>query len=373
MIHTALVVDDSRTARFMLAKILQRLGVVTATANSAEEALDYLAGQVPDAIFIDHVMPGIDGLHATRQIKGDPRFENVPIVIFTAKEGDEYIAQAKAHGAYSVLTKPPTDDFVQELLDELAAYTATTVATELEAQPTTNEVAAAPGLAEDEVERVARRVVDDAFGAPLEARLKALVDARIAALHEELEAQHGSDVARFDDLAAQAREAFDRDGIARSHAERNDALLEATVGRVEALQSAIDRTGQVVADHGEKVEALAADAAGLGERVDGVAALGPRIDDLDTHRADMAERTDKLVEEYVERSSRRYAKAVAIHVRKDAATVANKLVEKHVAALRDDLIQAQVDAGRKSVPLLPTLLAVTALAAAAVALFLTLG
>ena len=123
----------------------------------------------------------------------------------------------------------------------------------------------------------------------------------------------------------------------------------------------------------QKVGGLAADVTGLGERVDGVAALGPRVDDLDAHRADMIDRTDKLVEAYVERSSRRYAKAVAIHVRKDAATLANKLVEKHVAALRDDLVQAQTDAGRKSIPLLPTLLAVIALTAAAVALFLALG
>lgn len=373
MIHNALVVDDSRTARFMLAKILQRLGVVTATANSAEEALDYLAGQVPDAIFIDHVMPGIDGLHATRQIKGDPRFDNVPIVIFTAKEGDEYIAQAKAHGAYSVLTKPPTDDFVQELLDELAEFTASSSAPELEEQPTPAEITAVTGLAEDDIQRVARQVVDDAFGAPLEARLEALVDARIAALRGELDTQRDSDADRFDQLAAQAREAFDREGAAKGHAERNDALLEATVGRVEALQSTIDRAGQVVAEHGEKVGGLAADVTGLGERVDGVAALGPRVDDLDAHRADMIDRTDKLVEAYVERSSRRYAKAVAIHVRKDAATLANKLVEKHVAALRDDLVQAQTDAGRKSIPLLPTLLAVIALTAAAVALFLALG
>jgi CheY-like chemotaxis protein len=372
MIHNALVVDDSRTARFMLAKILQRLGVVTATANSAEEALDYLAGEVPDAIFIDHVMPGIDGLHATQQIKSDPRFDNVPIVIFTAKEGDAYIAQAKAHGAYSVLTKPPSDDFVQELLDELAVVVATTTSPDLEEQPTPAEVAAAPGLAEEEVERLARRAVDDAFADTFEAKLTELVDTRIETLRAELATRHDDDSNRFDELAAQAREAFDRDGVAKGHAELNDALLEATVGRVDALQAAIDRAGQVAAENGEKTEALAVDVAGLAEQTDLAAALAPRVDDLDAHRVDMAERTDKLVEEYVERSSRRYAKAVAIHVRKDAATLANKLVEKHVTALRDDLVQAQVDAGRKAVPMLPTLLAVVALAAAAAALFLAL-
>ena len=368
MIHTALVVDDSRTARFMLAKILQRLGVVTATANSAEEALAYLADHVPDAIFIDHVMPGIDGLHATRMIKADARFVHVPIVIFTAKEGDDYIAQAQAHGAHSVLTKPPTDEYVQGLLDILGREVERARGAALEAQPEPG-TAPVPAVAEDEVERIARRVVDDAFGGVLEARLGALVDARIAALQEELRTRQELEVGRLDELAAQAREAFSRDGSARQHGERAEALAEAAGGRVDALQAAVDRTGHRVAEFGEEFERMDQALADFGRQV---GALGPRVDEMEKQRSDLAERTGQLVEAHVERASKRYAKAVANYVQKDATRLADELAAKHVAALRDELVQAQVEAGHRSVPLLPTVLAAVALLAALGALALLL-
>lgn len=407
MIHNALVVDDSRTARFMLGKILQRLGVATATANSAEEALTYLQDHVPDAIFIDHVMPGIDGLRATRQIKRDPRFADVPIVIFTAKEGDEYIAQARSFGAYSVLTKPPTDEFVRSLLDELALDAAMSGDSGVDAddddapalvdQPAPGT--AAPGLSEDAVARIARQAVDEALGERLEAALDALVEQRIEALRGTLQSHDDGDGERLDELAAQAREAFARDGASAADVARLDARLEEVAGRLEAMQQQLDGSGQAAADGREQVATLADELARLGARVDGLADLEPRlaaldpvadrvagldariagleplaarVDDLDRHRADLAERTVKLVEAYVERSSKRYANAVTTFVRKDATSVAGKLVEKHVARLRDDLVEAQAEAGRRSVPLLPTLLAGVALVAAAAALLLLL-
>jgi CheY-like chemotaxis protein len=404
MIHNALVVDDSRTARFMLGKILQRLGVVTATANSAEEALAYLQDHVPDAIFIDHVMPGIDGLHATRQIKRDPRFAEVPIVIFTAKEGDEYIAQARSFGAYSVLTKPPTDEFVRSLLDELALDGAmsggsavTDDAPALVDQPAPGT--AAPGLGEDAVARIARTAVDEALGERLEKALDALVEQRIEALRGTLQSRYDGDGERLDELAAQAREAFARGDTSAADLERLDARLEGVAGRLEALQQQLDDAGEATGDGREQVTALADELARLGARIDGLAELEPRlaaldpladrvaeldariaglerladrIDELDRHRSDLAERTVKLVEAYVERSSKRYANAVTTFVRKDTATLAGKLVEKHVARLRDDLVEAQAAAGRRSVPLLPTLLAGVALVVATAALLLLL-
>ncbi len=369
MIHTALVVDDSRTARFMLAKILQRLGVVTATANSAEEALDYLDGHVPDAIFIDHVMPGIDGLHATRMIKADPRFLDVPIVIFTAKEGDAYIAEAKEHGAHSVLTKPPSDEYVQGLLDVLGREVERATRP-IEAQPEPG-AAPPPSVGEGEVERIARRVVDDAFGDGLETRLGELLDARVAMLRNEMRVQHDVETGRLDDLSEQAREAFSRDDDTRESGARAEALAEATMGRVDMLQASVDRAGKRVAEEGEQLESLGQELAELGQRVDDLAGLGARVDEVQKQNADLAERTNRLVETYVERSSKRYAKAVATYVQKDAGRLADELAEKHVMALRDELVQAQIDAGHKSVPLVPTVLGAVALIAALGALLLT--
>ncbi|MDX1594975.1 MAG: response regulator [Gammaproteobacteria bacterium] len=369
MIHTALVVDDSRTARFMLGKILQRLGVVTATANSAEEALEYLAGHVPDAIFIDHVMPGIDGLHATQKIKADPRFARVPIVIFTAKSGDDYIAQAKAYGAHSVLTKPPTDEYVQGLLDVLGREVEAPPA--VEDQPAPAE-AARPALDESDVERIARRAVDDAFGSRLEGRLAELVDARLDAFREASETRHAEDRARLDDLAARLDALRERDGTRDDAGAELGRRVEEAGTRLDTLRAEVERHREALAEAGRRGEASDRKLAALEEKVDGLAGLTSRVEAIETREADLAERTDKLVESYVERSSKRYAKAVATYVRKDAATLAEQLSQKHVAALRDELVQAQIEAGHRSVPLLPTVLGAVALIAALGALALAL-
>ena len=66
-VRHVLVVDDSKSARLMLRKMLQGFGMTVDTAESGEEALNYLRDRQPDAIFMDHTMPGIDGLTAVRQ------------------------------------------------------------------------------------------------------------------------------------------------------------------------------------------------------------------------------------------------------------------------------------------------------------------
>ncbi|HCB14545.1 MAG TPA: response regulator, partial [Gammaproteobacteria bacterium] len=58
-VRHVLVVDDSKSARLMLRKMLQGFGMTVDTAESAEEALNYLRDRQPDAIFMDHTMPGM--------------------------------------------------------------------------------------------------------------------------------------------------------------------------------------------------------------------------------------------------------------------------------------------------------------------------
>ena len=64
-VRNVLVVDDSKSARLMLRKMLQGFGLTVDTVDSAEEALSYLRGQRPDAIFMDHTMPGLDAVSYT--------------------------------------------------------------------------------------------------------------------------------------------------------------------------------------------------------------------------------------------------------------------------------------------------------------------
>ena len=101
----ALVVDDSRMARYVLSKMLKEQGINVDTVESAEEALGYLCNNIPDMVFMDHTMPGMDGFQAIRAIKNDPKTAAIPIMMYTSKEGDVYMNQARALGAVDVLPK----------------------------------------------------------------------------------------------------------------------------------------------------------------------------------------------------------------------------------------------------------------------------
>ncbi len=101
----ALVVDDSRSARVVLSRMLERYGIVVDSAESAEAALEYLKDRRPDVIFMDHLMPGMDGLQAVREIKANPGLADIPIMMYTSQEGEIYSGQAKASGAVGVLPK----------------------------------------------------------------------------------------------------------------------------------------------------------------------------------------------------------------------------------------------------------------------------
>jgi CheY-like chemotaxis protein len=101
----ALVVDDSRSARVVLTRMLERYGILVDSAESAEGALEYLKDHRPDVIFMDHLMPGMDGLTAVREIKANPDLSAIPIMMYTSQEGEIYGGQARASGAVGVLPK----------------------------------------------------------------------------------------------------------------------------------------------------------------------------------------------------------------------------------------------------------------------------
>jgi CheY-like chemotaxis protein len=101
----ALVVDDSKSARVVLSRMLEKYGILVDSADSAEAALEYLKGRRPDVIFMDHLMPGMDGLQAVREIKAKPDLAAIPIMMYTSQEGEIYGGQARASGAVGVLPK----------------------------------------------------------------------------------------------------------------------------------------------------------------------------------------------------------------------------------------------------------------------------
>jgi CheY-like chemotaxis protein len=115
----ALIVDDSRSARVILSRMLEQHGMAVDTAESAEQALEYLRQHRPDVIFMDHLMPGMDGFQAVQAIKGDPQTATIPLMMYTSQEGELYVSQARALGAVGVLPKTVRPVDVSRVLYQL--------------------------------------------------------------------------------------------------------------------------------------------------------------------------------------------------------------------------------------------------------------
>lgn len=119
MSKSALIVDDSRLACKIMANMLDTMGIESVSVYSAEEALSYLQKNKPDMLFLDHSMPGMDGLETIQLIKSNPVTATIPVLMYTAKEGEVYVGQARALGAVDVLPKGMEKDHLYNALSKL--------------------------------------------------------------------------------------------------------------------------------------------------------------------------------------------------------------------------------------------------------------
>jgi CheY-like chemotaxis protein len=107
MLRSALIVDDSRTALVALSRLLKAQNIATDAVESGPEALDLLRHNAnPDVIFLDHMMPGMDGFEVLTALKANTQSAAIPVVMYTSKEGEAYMGQALTLGAFGVLRKP---------------------------------------------------------------------------------------------------------------------------------------------------------------------------------------------------------------------------------------------------------------------------
>jgi len=140
---TALIVDDSRTASQMLRLMLEREEFQVDVLGNAEAAVGYLRDHRPGIIFMDHLMPGMDGFQAVKEIKTNSLAAEIPIVMYTAKSGDLYVGQAQALGAVDILPKPPTRELLRAVfrrLDERTSAANEPIDTAPAAEPVVAEV-----------------------------------------------------------------------------------------------------------------------------------------------------------------------------------------------------------------------------------------
>jgi len=117
-----LIVDDSPTEVHVMQKALERHGYRTATATDGAEGVRLARQMHPDLIFMDIVMPGVNGYQATRALANDPDTSSIPIVMVTSKGQEADKAWGLRQGAIDYLVKPVSpDQLVEKAQATLAA------------------------------------------------------------------------------------------------------------------------------------------------------------------------------------------------------------------------------------------------------------
>ncbi len=120
-----LVVDDSITMRKVSARVLEREGYEVHTAKDGLDALEQMHERIPDVILLDLEMPRMDGYEFAGYVRGDARFQKIPIIVITSRVGEKHRARAFELGVNRYLGKPYQEgemvSSVAELLAERAA------------------------------------------------------------------------------------------------------------------------------------------------------------------------------------------------------------------------------------------------------------
>jgi two-component system chemotaxis response regulator CheY len=118
--YSALIIDDSPHMRILLSKLLQRNGFVNVDfAVNGVEGVQHIKAQNPDVVFLDAIMPEMDGLAALREIK---KIDAQTIVVMTTSLSErEKVLQFKEAGADYYLLKPFEDKKLVDTLQKIVA------------------------------------------------------------------------------------------------------------------------------------------------------------------------------------------------------------------------------------------------------------
>jgi twitching motility two-component system response regulator PilG len=115
-----MVIDDSKTIRRTAETLLKKAGCTVITATDGFDALAKIADNRPDIIFVDIMMPRLDGYQACALIKNNSSFKNTPVIMLSSKDGLFDKAKGRVVGSDQYLTKPFSKD---ELLGAIRDHT----------------------------------------------------------------------------------------------------------------------------------------------------------------------------------------------------------------------------------------------------------
>jgi CheY-like chemotaxis protein len=116
-----LVVDDSVSVRKALERVLAPRQLEVMSASSAEQALEKVTLQRPDLVITDVVMPGMSGFEFCQMLKNTEPFTDIPVILISGIVDDHVLAQSRAVGAASVVTKPFTPEDLFPKIDSALA------------------------------------------------------------------------------------------------------------------------------------------------------------------------------------------------------------------------------------------------------------
>ncbi len=114
-----MVIDDSKTIRRTAETLLKKQGCDVITANDGFEALAKIVEHKPDFIFVDIMMPRLDGYQTCALIKHNHSFKNTPVIMLSSKDSIFDKARGRIVGSEQYLTKPFSKD---DLLGAIKKY-----------------------------------------------------------------------------------------------------------------------------------------------------------------------------------------------------------------------------------------------------------
>lgn len=117
----AMVIDDSKTIRRTAETLLKKVGCEVVTATDGFDALAKIADSKPDIIFVDIMMPRLDGYQTCALIKNNKEFQSTPVIMLSSKDGLFDRAKGRIVGSDQYLTKPFSRD---ELLGAISTHVA---------------------------------------------------------------------------------------------------------------------------------------------------------------------------------------------------------------------------------------------------------
>lgn len=120
--HYALVVDDSAAIRKQLELELAQAGIGADFAEDGEQALVKIAERSYDLVFLDIIMPGMDGFETCRQMRLRKEMKKTPIIMLSAKTSPLDEVQGVIAGASTYLTKPVKTEQLQKTLKRVSAW-----------------------------------------------------------------------------------------------------------------------------------------------------------------------------------------------------------------------------------------------------------